>query len=418
MFSNYLKIAVRNIIRRRFYSMINIVGLAIGIAGFILIGLWVRDEVSYDRHFKHADRIYRIANGLVTDNVNSLLAQADPRIATHIREEYSSIGQVTRMHHLPSLYKAGNKTAFETGSYYADTNFFSVFSYDLLQGDPGTALHRKDAIIISNRIAKKLFGTTPAMGKEIYVKNERTNDSTPPRVVTGILNDNMPNAHFHTDVLLSTSRYMDEFQPTYILFNKGYDPRQFEKVVWPAIYNKHFKKEYEKDGQGLTLNLQPLTSIHLQSNLLWEHEGNASLSVVYLFSIIAVFILLIAAINYTNLATAAFYDRSKEVSIRKVIGATKRQIIIQFLVESVALSFVALILALSVVEVSLPWFNKLANKTLRLELVQPATLTALVLVTLLAGLISGAYPAFFASSGSPARLINGNKQTEKSRPHT
>jgi putative ABC transport system permease protein len=416
MFKNYLKIAIRNILRHRFYSIINIVGLAIGIACFIMIGMWVQDELSYDKHFTKSDRIYRIANDLLTNGIPSPMAAADPRITEHIRAEYPEVENVARMLNVPTMLTANEKELFETKTFYADSTFFDIFSYDFVEGNPQTALRSREAIVLTESIARKLFGKESPMGKTIYVKNEKTKNEKLPRLVTGVIKDNKDKAHFIPLVIMSKFRYMDMFEHTYALFKKDYDPQRFVNHVWPELYGKHFKKEYAEDAQGLTLTLQPLTKIHLQSDLLYELEPNGNIYTVYTFSIIAFLILLIAAINYMNLATAKSYDRSREVGVRKVLGATRKQIVIQFLTESTALALLALVLALAFVELTLPFFNKLSEKNMSLNLLQPLTAISVLGLTILLGLLSGAYPAFFVSSFAPIKALKGTMDTTKNKP--
>lgn len=411
MFKNYFKIAVRNILRHKFYAVINILGLAIGLACFILIGMWVQDELAYDKHFDKANRIYRVANDLITQGEPSPMACADPRIAEHIREEYPEVENVVRMLNVPTLISYKDKTQHELNTFFADSTLFEIFSYEFVKGDPKTALFTKEAAVVTETMAHKLFGDENPIGKTIYVTNEKTKNEATPRIVTAVIKDHTNKAHFNPEVILAKFRYIEMFEYTYVLFREGYDPKQFEAVVWPGINNKYFKEEYEFDGQALTLNLQPLTSIHLNSALLYEIEPNGTMLNVYIFSVIAFFILLIAAINYMNLATARSYTRSKEVGVRKVLGATKQQLVIQFLTESVALAVLALILALSLVEITLPFFNKLSEKSLTLNLMDFQTVFTVIGLALFAGFIAGVYPAFFISSFQPIKALKGTLET-------
>ena len=220
-------------------------------------------------------------------------------------------------------------------------------------------------------------------------------------IVTGVIRDNTKKAHINPEVLMAKFHAMEMFENTYALFKKGYDPSRFEKVIWPQLDSSFFKADYEKDKQSLALHLTPLLKIHLYSNLLGEVEPNGSITNVYIFSVIAFFILLIAGINYMNLATARSLNRAREVGIRKVLGATRRQLITQFLAESVGLSLLALVLALAFTEITLPFFNKLAGKTLTMNLLDPFTIVMLLLLAFFTGFVSGMYPAFFVSAFAP-----------------
>ena len=419
MFRNYLKIALRNIVRQKFYSMINIMGLAIGIGCFIMIGLWIKDELSFDKSFKNADRIYRIANDLVTNNVPSHMSQADPRIADHIREDYPEIESVTRMIDFPTLLTYNTTHVFENKAYFVDSSFFRIFSYEFIQGD-AEAFKQKNAIVITESIAKRLFGNESPIGKTIFVSNERIRnaENRKTRIITGVIKDSYANAHFYPKVMMVKFGNVDMFEYTYALFKRGYDPKRFEENVWPEINNKWFKEEYAKDAQALTLTLQPLERIHLNSHLLWEHEPTGNMQTVYACSIIAFFILLIAAINYMNLATAKFYDRSREVGVRKIIGATRKQIIAQFLTEAVALAFLALLLSLALVEMSLPLINHFSGKKLTLNLLDPAIALAIIMLTFGVGIVSGLYPAFFVSAVAPIQALKqaANSRRSKATP--
>jgi putative ABC transport system permease protein len=407
MFKNYFKIAVRNILRHKFYAVINVLGLAIGLACFIMIGMWVQDELSYDKHFDKADRIYRIANDLITQNEPSPMACADPRIAEHIREEYPEIENVVRMLNMPTLVNYKDKDFLESNTFWVDSTFFAIFSYEFVKGDPKTALLQRESAVITEQMAMKLFGEEDPIGKTIYVNNEKTKSQTIPKTVTAVIKNHTAKAHFNPEVILAKFRYLEMFEYTYALFREGYDPAQFEIKVWPGIFNKYFKDEYAADGQSLSLTLQPLPSIHLNSALRYEIEPNGTMIYVYIFSVIAFFILLIAAINYMNLATARSYSRSKEVGVRKVLGATRKQLIIQFLTESVALALLALILALSLVEITLPFFNTLSEKTLSLNLLDFKTTITVIMLAIASGFIAGIYPAFFVSSFQPIKALKG-----------
>jgi putative ABC transport system permease protein len=410
MLKNYIKIALRNLLRNKLYSMVNIVGLAIAIACFLMIAMWVNNELSYDKHFKNADRIYRIENILITDNVPKTMAAADPRLADHIREKYPEVEAITRFLNTPTLINYNGKSEFDENAIYADTNFFDVLSFKLIKGDARTAL-RKGTIVISESVAKKLFGNEEALGKTILFNNIKTHEEYVPRTITGIFKDNDARSHFHPRVIIPRKRGMESFEQTYALFKPGYTPQQFEKQVWQPLHESYFRKEYEEeDRQALGLQITPLTKIHLTPNTWGDLEMNGNKMSVYIFMGVAILILSIASINYTNLATATSFDRAKEIGIRKLLGATKGQIIAQFLVESVLIALLATLVGLAFAEVTMPLFNKLAGKTFSTELLSWKMLFATFGLAILVGGISGLYPAFFISSFPPVKALKGTTE--------
>lgn len=417
MLRNYLLIAIRNILGQKFYAVVNILGLAIGIACFILISLWVKDELSYDKGFKNADRIYRIENSLVTKGVPAPMAAADPRIAEQIRAYYPEIENVTRAYKLPSLISSSDNNVYETDTYFADSTFFDIFSFEFVAGDPKTALQEKGSIVISEEIAAKLFGGAYPIGKAIYINNPKTRTEKKIKHVTGVIRSNSFPSHFHPRAIVAKFWYMDQFEPTYVLFKKGYDPKRFTSYVWPRMYDSFFRQDYAGDNQELPLyRLEPLTHIHLSGNLWEELEPNGNITTVYIFSAIGLVILLIASINYINLATARSFGRSREVGVRKVLGASRKQIIMQFLTEAVVLSLIALLLALAFVEMTLPIFNTLSDKVLALHIKDPTLLITVLLLAVIVGCLSGLYPAFFISSFQPIKALKGSLDISKHKP--
>jgi putative ABC transport system permease protein len=387
-------------------------GLAIGIACFIVTSLWVKDELSYDAHFRNHDRIYRIENTLVTKGEPKPMATADPRIAEKIREQYPEIENVTRIYQESSLLINNDKKFFEEKTFYADSTFFDIFSYEFIAGDPHTALVNKGSVVITEHVGKKLFGDENPLGKTIHANNTKAKDGNIPLIITGVIKNHTAPGHFHPNVIISKFRYMSTFEHTYVLLREGYLPERFINHVWKGLYKSFFAADYQKDQQDLLLHrLQPLSSIHLGGSLWGDLEPNGDLNIVYIMSIVGLFILLIAIINYINLATAKSYDRLREAGVRKVLGADRKQIIIQFLTESVAISLLALILALALVEISLPAFNQLVDKPLVLDITNPIANLAFVLLAIVIGLASGIYPALIVSSFQPIKALKGTLHT-------
>lgn len=415
MLKNYFKIALRNLFNNKFYSAINILGLAIGISSFLIIGLWVKDELSYEKHFKNYDRIYRLANDLVTKGEPDPMACAEPIIADQLRADYPQVENVTRILPIPTLISYKDQEMYEEKSFYADTTFFSVFNYEFVKGSPLNALHDKEAVVLTENMASRLFGNEDPIGKTILINNSKTKDTARARTVTGIIKDHSHKSHFYPEVIIAKLKKREMFEYVYVLFKKDYTAEKFKTEVWPKLFD-YWKKDYGPDNQYLDLNLQPLKDIHLDSDLTYEIEPNGNRTYVYIFSVIGLFILLIACINYMNLSTARSYNRSKEVGMRKVLGASKQQLIVQFLVESVSLTFLALLFALAFVEILLPPFNVFAGKTISLDLLDISTIITVLFLALLIGIISGSYPAFFISSFMPIKALKGSNDHLKSRP--
>ncbi|MCE3227703.1 MAG: hypothetical protein K0S32_2254 [Bacteroidetes bacterium] len=415
MFKNYFKIAIRNLLRNRFYSAINILGLAIGLTGFLLISLWVMDELSYDSHFKNADRIYRLANDLVTKGQSSPMAAAEPRIGDQLLKDYPEVENVTRIFRSPTLLFYKDKETFEENSFYADTTFFSVFDYEFVKGNPVNSFHNMDGVILTEKIAEKLFGSEDPMGKTVMLSNYKTKDTARARIVTGIVKNPTGKQHFNPEIWLPKFKQRETFEFMYVLFRKDYDPKRFPTHIWPTLF-EHWKKDYAPDNQYLGLIYHSLKDIHLDSDVRYELEPNGNRTHVYIFSMVALFILVIAAINYMNLATARSFDRSREVGVRKVLGSSRGQLILQFLIESVCLSVLSLIIALAFIEILIPFFNKFTGKDISLGLLNPITIIYVLLLATGVGVVSGIYPAFFISSFMPVKALKGTTDTVKNKP--
>lgn len=406
MFKNYLKIAIRNIMRNKFYSAINILGLAIGMASFIMIAMWVRDETSYDRHFPNADRIYRIENILITGGEPIAMAAADCRLADFVRNEYPEVQSISRVLNVPTLLTYNGKSVYEGNAFYTDTTFFSVFAFPFLRGNAVTAL-AKGNIVITGSVAAKLFGNENPLGKTVYFNNEKTGERRVPRIVTGVIKDNDPRSHFHPTVIIARNSPMESFEQTYALFRNGYTTKNFASQVWNPLYDKFYRKDYEGDRQDISLNITPLTAIHLTPNAWGDFEANGNVTTIYIMSVVGFLILLIASINYTNLATARSYSRSREVGVRKLLGATKTQLVVQFLVESVVIALFSLLLAFAFIEMTLPLFNSLAGKAFTMALLSGRTIWFVLVLAIVTGCASGLYPAFIISSFAPVKALKG-----------
>ena len=421
MIKNYLLIAFRNAFRNKAYTLINLLGLAIGIASSIMILLFVVDEVSYDRHNEHFRDIYRICiKGKIQGNeVEAALSNA-PMGAT-LKTDFPEVVDFTRLFTFDGDPKVRyeEKVFIEENFYYVDSTFFSVFSSPVVYGNPEGMLSRPNTVVLTEETARKYFGNEDPIGRFLQVGQEEENFE-----VTGVVKGFPENSHFRFNMLGSmTSIYLANWTQwlgnnnyTYVRLKEEFDPNQLE-AKFPELIAQHMGTELE-EILGLTMEeffatgntygyfLQPLKEIHLQSDLQFEINPGGSRSSVIIFSVIALFLILIASINFMNLATASGAKRATEVGIRKVAGAEKSRLIKQFLVESFLITVMALILAVVLVELFIPGFNNIAGKGLELESLGTLRLIiGLLLIGVFVGFASGSYPAFFLSSFKPTDVL-------------
>ena len=412
MVSHYLRIALRNMIRRPGYDGLNVIGLAIGITCCMLILLYIRNELSYDRYHEHADRIYRVVNG---DS-----ARTPPAAGPALKELFPEVEEYARMRGAINIWMMSYKeTGFnESDVYRASKGVFDVFSFPLVRGNPQTALddfaHPEQAVVISESMALKLFGDEDPMGKVI-----RADDEIDLRV-TGIMEDVPPNSHFAVDYLVSENldvgnlreRYETNWfsanHYSYILLAEGTDPVELENKIarWASTYEP--LESLNMRGLPFRPRLQPVTNIHLRSNLELDMAGRGDISYVYVFSLVAFSVVLIACINFMNLATARSTIRAKEVAIRKTVGATRSELVLQYMGESMCSAGLALVIAMGLVIAILPWFNTLMGTAFQVSYLEnPNLLLWLAGIALLVGLLSGSYPALFISQFHPAKILKG-----------
>ncbi|AKD57622.1 ABC transporter permease [Spirosoma radiotolerans] len=419
MIRNYLLIAFRNLRKHKAFSVINMAGVAVGLACFLLIALYVQDELSYDRYNANADRTYRVNRTFLSSEgtVSLRLAQAAPPFGPLIRQDFPEAEQVVRTLDNSGLVRYGEHSFNEEDMFFAEANLFKVFSFDFVSGNPDQALVNPFSILFSRPMAEKYFGKENPIGKTVRLNNQF--DLT----VTGVYEPLPPQAHFHPGFLLSFSTLNDNrvygaeglrtnwsnnsFN-TYMLLRPGADPKRIE-ANFPAFQNKYVPSEEGRQAATWSvLNLQKLTDIHLRSHTDSEVEPTGDITYIYLFSAIGLFILLIACINYMNLATARSAGRAKEVGMRKVVGALRSQLIGQFLSESILLVTLSLGIAIGLVLVCLPALNAFTQKQLAFsQLLNPAFLGILITITLLTGLVAGSYPAFFLTSFRPLGVLKG-----------
>ena len=414
MIFNYLKLAVRNIKKYATYSFINITGLAIGMACVILILLFIQDELSYDRFHEKADRIYRVVDSFdVPGGFDQEIAFTSAPIAPTLKQDFPEVEDAVRLLTRRWMVTYGDKKYFEDFLFYADASVFRIFTLPLVAGNPETALAVPNTIVISESTALKYFGKDDAMNKTLNINDQDY-------VVTGIMKDMPKNSHFYSQIFASMKTFEKEpefqelyFQSwarhefyTYILLHENYSPENLQAKL-PAFIEKYAAQQIQTIlGGSLSSRLQPLKNIHLHSHLQMEISPNGDIKYVAIFSVIALFILLIACVNFMNLATARSVNRSKEVGLRKVVGASRYQLVQQFLGESLFFTLFALILALILVAFALPFFNSLTGKEIEVNYLSNVILLGGIgLLLLFVGLISGSYPAFFISNYQPANVL-------------
>ena len=414
MFKNYLKIALRNLLKHKAYSTINISGLAIGITCCLLITMYVQDELSYDRHHEKADRIYRLIVDIFPPNDGPVdhYATSGPGVAPVLEADFPEIERAVRIRKVSDALVTRGQNALYEDFHFADSTFFEVFDCSFLAGDPKTALSDPFAIVLTETMSRKYFGNREILGQSIVV------DDTLQFKVTGVIEDIPPNSHFAFDFLSSfptlqkigfggLTSWWSFGGYNYLLLRGGTDVAALGQKIH-RISAKYIPQHETGSGYRQEYYLQPITDIHLHSALRNEWQTNNKIAYVYIFTAIALFILLIACINFMNLATARSIDRSKEVGIRKVVGAIRTQLTRQFLSESIILAVISTLAALALVSVLLPYFNDLTAKQLRFALIsKPNYILFLLAFTLGVGFLAGSYPALFLSAFRPAETIKG-----------
>lgn len=405
MFGNYIRIAWRNLIRNKMYATITIGGIAIGMAAFWLISLYVADEFSYDRFHEKANRVFRVAQHTRWEGGNISQASTSAPFAGALQKEYAEIEQATRIVMEGDGIINYNEKALQVGDiFFADSNIFKVFSFPMLYGNPNTALQVPQAIVLTETLAAKLFGNAAeALNKTIHFENNF------PNLVTGVIKDIPENSHLRFSALRSMPGYTGGWQNfnvfTYLLLKKGADHKQLEKKL-PQFAAKTIMAIMRVNEYRM--ELQPLTSIHLNSNLQVEASANSSMGRIYIFIAIAALVLIIAVINYMNLATARASVRIREVGVRKVIGSGRRHLIAMFITEALVMTFLAAIAAWLIVTALLPFFNSLSGKNLTIwRFGTSTTLIAVAAFMFVTGIISGSYPAFFLSRFKTIPALKG-----------
>lgn len=421
MIRNYFKTAWRNLKKHKAFSIINIAGLSIGISICFIIMMYVQNELSFDRFNKNADRIVRVVFKADINGGKIFEANVMPPVAQAMKNDYPEVLDATRLQvaGAPKItYK--DKSFKDDEMAFVDPNFFNIFTLPLIEGDAKTALQQPNTIIISKAIAKKYFGNEDPLGKSLVFPDNQNASFK----VTGLIDKVPANSHFHFDLFASmlslddakSDSWMGSNYFTYLLLKKGADykklesklPGMVEKYMGPQIQQSMgiSLKQFITKGNHLGFALQPLTSIHLYSHSNYELSPPGDAMYVYIFGAIAIFMLLIACINFINLSTASASQRAKEVGVRKVIGSGKFQLVKQFLMESAVLVFIALLISFVLVQIALPYFNTISNQDLHFDF-NLKIISAFIGLGLLVSFIAGLYPAFYLSSFKPIEVLKG-----------
>jgi putative ABC transport system permease protein len=416
MILTFFKIFLRNFVKRRVYSLINIIGLAIGITSFILIMMYVLDELSYDRHFSKADRIARVCMVYDFGGVGENSASMPFPVAYTLKSEYPEmIEEVVRVFNFQSdraLIEYEGQKFNESAFFFADSTFFTVFNHQFILGDAETALLEPNSVVITQSAARKYFKSEEPLGKVLKFENVL------PLKVTGVILDMPGQTHLRFDFIASLSSMKQiwggklpgtwVWNPcwTYVVLAKGVTSQQLE-ANFPSFIQNFY---YDAQRESIVMYTQKLTDIHLHSRLDYEIRPNSNYTYILVLSVIAVFLLMIAAINFMNLSTATAGSRAREIGIRKVTGADRLKLITQFIGESLVMTLIAFLLALLFIELALPSFNELTDKQIRFDfLLSTHHIFYLIGLWLLMGLMSGAYPALYLSSFKPISILRGNK---------
>ncbi|MEN2281116.1 ABC transporter permease [Algoriphagus sp. SE2] len=422
MFENYFKIAIRNLKKHKFYTFINILGLSVGVAVCMIISLFVINELSYDKHFKDADNIYRIHAEIIFGGNHWNMIQAPAPMAEALPAEFPEVEYAVNFRQRGSyLVKKTDQNIKENNVIWASKDFFNVFGTSLLEGSPDGVLAEPNTMAISKSAAEKYFPGESALGKSLILDNDEDFR------ITGVFEDIPKNSHFHFDFLLSmegleeakSTSWLSNNFPTYLKLREGSDIDAFNEKL-KSLVKKNVEPELSKvfgegasldamlaDGGKMEYEVQPLLDIHLKSDLMGEFEPNFNITYVYLFVAIALFILVIACINFMNLSTARSSNRAKEVGIRKVMGSFRSHLIRQFLMESILLSVISFLIAIPIVALLLPVFNDLAGRSLSIPFSQVTFYTILILGAIGTGLLAGTYPSFFLSGFKPVSILKG-----------
>lgn len=409
MLKDNLKIAIRIIIKDKLHFFINILGLSIGIVFSLFLLIYIQDELSFDKHFKNYKNIYRVNQKFLSNETH--FARCAPAFAPLFSENFPDIQDIVRLNKQTEVLSIQNQKYEEQNFFFADSNFFKVFDFEFIKGDPENALKEPNSIVLTEHIAEKYFGSKDPLNESIFILN-----STGGQIykVAGVIENSKRNTHFQVDILASFSSQKQDFSRswfqmanfyTYLTLPNNYDYKLIEDKIPDLL-----KTRINKDAPTwMAFNFQPLKDIHLKSKLQREIEKNGDIKLIFIFIFIAISILLIASINYINLSIAKSSKRANEIGLRKIVGANNGSIIKQYFSESVFFCFFVFVLSLVLLIVLFPLFKDLVNKDITLlTLDNIYILIELIGLILLIGLIAGLYPAFVLSSFKPLHFLKGN----------
>ncbi|WP_026463560.1 ABC transporter permease [Adhaeribacter aquaticus] len=414
MLKNYFKIAVRNLVRHKGYTLINLVGLAVGIACCTLIMLFVQDELNFDKNHRQAANIYRLTIEIMENGRIDKAAVTSPPIAPELKRNFPEIKAVVRFsNNTRNLIRKESTGMYADQGFFVDSTVFRVFTFPLTVGNPRTALVEPHSIVLSQELAKQYFGNANPIGKVLEIEL----DSIYQVKVTGVLAAIPENSHIRPNYLIPFDLLKNNRNNwwafgfhSYMLVDDHFNPEKFESKL-PAFVKKYMPVPAGSPPPP-SLHVQPLLNVHLDNDISSQISPPGDLKYIYLFSVLALFIILLACINFMNLATARSQNRSKEVGVRKVIGATRQQLIGQFLSESILLGVVSLVIAIGLVYFSLPAFNELSGKVIPGQLLKNGpVVVGLSMLTVVVGLAAGLYPAFFLSAFKPIQVLKGQLST-------
>lgn len=418
MLRNYLKIAYRNFTQQKYYSLINTLGLALGTAACMLILLFVRDELSYEKSFKKNDQIYRLVEEFPMGNHLSRSATIPFPVKKNLTADFPEITNAAIIFRPSSwgqtpVLKKGDEEFFEDNFIFAEHSFLEIYGFHFIKGDASRALVGPNELILTETTAKKYFGTSDPIGKRLNLNNFRDLE------VVGVIEDLPDNTHLNFDLIASFETFRTFFNnPQFFdtqwvwvaawMYFTVESEQEAAKIsaALPEFVKKHFPQTLA--DAGVVLRMQKVNDVHLTSNLELEFEQNGNIRHVYLFSFVAMLVLLIAIINFMNLATARASKRGKEVGLRKVLGAHRSMLVSQFMGEAIFTTFLALILAVGIVYTAIPWFNELTGKNIHLHLFSNiSVLSGLLVMALVVGLLAGSYPALVLSAFQPTEVLKG-----------
>jgi putative ABC transport system permease protein len=414
MIKNYIKIAFRNLWRHKSFSLINIIGLAVGMTACFLIFIYVKFELSYDKFNQNFDQIYRLNTDIKSPQEVLHWSSASAPMGPALQQDYpEDVKENVRVFQSGFLMVNGDKKFQENNIGFSDPSLFRIFTFPFIKGDPNTALSAPFDVVLTESMAKKYFDSNDIIGKSLLM------DGKHPLIITGVIKDVPLNSHFNFDMMISASTMeklkminMQEWGNfsnfTYLLLPKGFDAAKLQAKL-PGFIYRHITDDQRNHGYNYTLFIEPLKEVYMDN--FRGAEVNGSITNVYTFSIVAIFILLIACINFVNLTTARASERAKEVGIRKVVGAFKNQLAIQFLGESVIISLVAFVFAFAMSFLLLPLFNELAGKTVSESIFDHGYIFILFGISLSIGLLAGIYPSFVLTSFSITSVLKGRFST-------